>query len=171
MPQSAPVSEWSIRRRAPEPLEEAVEKAVVDMMAWALRGYCDLEGVNVTLADVGSDLEVPAVVVRAIRLRESIPAGDVYELGVTIHSMTLMDQDMDEDSAQNQQTGEEFTDALWSAVVGIIEDPHLFDVLSASRNSVRWHGLVRQQGVTTSRQDRHAVRSITFNVHVSRLLL
>jgi hypothetical protein len=54
-------------------------------------------------------------------------------------------------------------------LVAVLEDPQLFAVLSGSRSSVRWHGLTRQGTVETARQDRHAERTITFSVHVSRL--
>jgi hypothetical protein len=163
MPESPEISYQSIKRRAPEPLEEAVEKAVVDMLAFNLRAY-SLQEVAVTRADVGTDLELPAVVVRAIRVRESIPAGDVYEMNVRVSAMTLMDKLNDTDPSP-----EEYTDRLWSALVAVLEDPQLFAVLSGSRSSVRWHGLTRQGTVETARQDRHAERTITFSVHVSRL--
>lgn len=163
MPESPPLSYQTIKRRAPEPLEEAVEKAVVDMLAFNLRAY-QLQEVAVTRSDVGTDLELPAVVVRAARLRESIPAHDVYELQVAVSAMTLMDKLNDSDPSP-----EEFTDRLWSALVAVLEDPRLFDVLADSRSSVRWHGLVRQSGMEFSRQERHAIRTLRFNVHVSRL--
>lgn len=163
MPESPPLSYQTLRRRAPEPLEEAVEKAVADMIAFNLRAYA-LQEVAVTRSDVGSDLVLPAVVVRAARLRESIPTGDVYELQVSVSAMTLMDKLNDSDPSP-----EEFTDRLWSALVAMLEDPQLLTVLSASRSSVRWHGLVRQGSMEFSRQDRHAIRTFPFNVHVSRL--
>jgi hypothetical protein len=163
MPESPPLTYQSIQRRAPEPLEEAVEKAVVDMLDFNIRAYC-LDGVAVTRADVGTDLELPAVVVRATRIRESIPTGDVYEVQVSVSAMTLMDKLNDADPDP-----EEYTDRLWSALVAVLEDPQLFAVLADSRSAVRWHGLTRQAGVETSRVDRHAVRTMRFNVHVSRL--
>lgn len=144
-------------------MEEAVEKAVADMLAFNLRAY-DLQEVTVTRADVGTDLELPAVVVRSNRVRESIPAGDVYEIKVTISAMTLMDKLNDSDPSP-----EEYTDRLWSALVAVLEDPQLFAVLSGSRSSVRWHGLLRQEAMEFSREDRHAIRSLSFSVHVSRL--
>ena len=165
MPESVPLSLQTIKRRAPEPLEEAVEKCVADVFSLALRGYCDMSAVTVTRADTGDDLILPAIVVRSARLRESIPAGDVYEMQVAISVMTLMDRDDDISPTPPQ----EFMDNLWAAVVAIIEDPHLLDVLSASRSSVTWHGLTRQGGMEFSRQERHAIRSYRFNVHVSRL--
>jgi hypothetical protein len=160
-----PVAFQSIKRRAPEPLEEAVEKCVVDVFAFALRGYCDMSAVQVTRADTGDDLIVPAVVVRSARLRESIPTGDVYEMQIAISIMSLMDRDDDVANCPPQ----EFMDQLWSATVAIIEDPHLLDVLQTSRGTVTWHGLTRQGSMQFSRQDRHAVRTYRFNVHVSRL--
>lgn len=163
MPESPPLSYQTIQRRAPEPLEEAVEKAAADMIDFNLRAY-GMPEVAVTRADVGTDLELPAVVVRASRVRESIPGGDVYELDVSVSAMTLMDKLNDTDPIP-----EEYTDRLWSALVAMIEDPQLFLVLSSSRASVRWHGLTRQAGVETSRQDRHAMRTMRFTVHVSRL--
>lgn len=163
MPESPPISYQTIRRRAPEPLEEAVEKAVVDMLDFNLRAYGCAE-VNVTRADVGTDLELPAVVVRTARLRESIPTGDVYEVQVAVSAMTLMDKLNDSDPSP-----EEYTDRLWSNLVAVLEDPQLLLVLSDSRNSVRWHGLVRQSAMEFSRQERHAIRTLRFNVHVSRL--
>jgi len=163
MPESPPLTYQTIKRRAPEPLEEAVEKAVADMLAFNLRAY-DLQEVTVTRADVGTDLELPAVVVRSNRVRESIPAGDVYEIKVTISAMTLMDKLNDSDPSP-----EEYTDRLWSALVAVLEDPQLFAVLSGSRSSVRWHGLLRQEAMEFSREDRHAIRSLSFSVHVSRL--
>ena len=163
MPESPPLTYQTIRRRAPEPLEEAVEKAVADMIAFNLRAY-ELQEVSVTRSDVGTDLVLPAVVVRAARLRESIPTGDVYELQVSASAMTLMDKLNDSDPSP-----EEFTDRLWSALIAMLEDPQLLTVLSASRSSVRWHGLVRQGSMEFSRQDRHAIRTFPFNVHVSRL--
>lgn len=163
MPESPPLNYQTIQRRAPEPLEEAVEKAVADMIDFNLRAY-QLSEVNVTRADVGTDLELPAVVVRAARLRESIPTGDVYEVQVVVSAMTLMDRLNDSDPSP-----EEYTDRLWSALVAIMEDPQLLLVLKDSRSSVTFHGLVRQSGMEFSRQDRHAVRGLRFNVHVSRL--
>ena len=163
MPESPPLNYQTIQRRAPEPLEEAVEKAVADMIDFNLRAY-QLSEVNVTRADVGTDLELPAVVVRAARLRESIPTGDVYEVQVAVSAMTLMDKLNDSDPSP-----EEYTDRLWSALVAMMEDPQLLLVLKDSRSSVTWHGLVRQSGMEFSRQDRHAVRGLRFNVHVSRL--
>ena len=163
MPESPPLNYQTIQRRAPEPLEEAVEKAVADMIDFNLRAY-QLSEVNVTRADVGTDLELPAVVVRAARLRESIPTGDVYEVQVSVSAMTLMDKLNDSDPSP-----EEYTDRLWSALVAMLEDPQLLLVLKDSRSSVRFHGLVRQSGMEFSRQDRHAVRGLRFNVHVSRL--
>lgn len=164
MPESPPLTYQTLARRAPEPLEEAVEKAVTDLLGFNLRaysGFCDL---TVTRADTGDDLELPSVVVRAARLRESIPTGDVYEVEVTISAMTLMDKlnDSDPDPA-------EFTDRLWSALVAVLEDPQFFSVLADSRASVRWHGIVRQSGMDFSREERHAIRTMRFNVHVSRL--
>jgi hypothetical protein len=163
MPESPPLNYQTIQRRAPEPLEEAVEKAVADMIDFNLRAY-QLSEVNVTRADVGTDLELPAVVVRAVRLRESIPTGDVYEVQVSVSAMTLMDKLNDSDPSP-----EEYTDRLWSALVAMMEDPQLLLVLKDSRSSVTFHGLVRQSGMEFSRQDRHAVRGLRFSVHVSRL--
>jgi hypothetical protein len=163
MPESPPLNYQTIQRRAPEPLEEAVEKTVADMIDFNLRAY-QLSEVNVTRADVGTDLELPAVVVRAARLRESIPTGDVYEVQVAVSAMTLMDKLNDSDPSP-----EEYTDRLWSALVAMMEDPQLLLVLKDSRSSVTFHGLVRQSGMEFSRQDRHAVRGLRFNVHVSRL--
>jgi hypothetical protein len=164
MPESPPLTYQTLRRRAPEPLEEAVEKAVRDLLAFNLRAYDGLDGLTVTRADVGTDLELPAVVVRAARLRESIPTGDVYELEVIVSAMTLMDKlnDTDPDPA-------EYTDRLWSALVAVLEDPQFFSVLSDSRSSVRWHGIVRNNAMEFSREDRHATRTLRFSVHVSRL--
>jgi len=163
MPESPPLNYQTIQRRAPEPLEEAVEKAVADMIDFNLRAY-QLSEVNVTRADVGTDLELPAVVVRAARLRESIPTGDVYEVQVAVSAMTLMDRLNDSDPSP-----EEYTDRLWSALVAMMEDPQLLLVLKDSRSSVTFHGLVRNSGMEFSRQDRHAVRGLRFSVHVSRL--
>ena len=163
MPESPPLTYQTIKRRAPEPLEEAVEKAVADMIDFNLRAY-QLSEVNVTRADVGTDLELPAVVVRAARLRESIPTGDVYEVQVSVSAMTLMDKLNDSDP-----TPEEYTDRLWSNLVAVLEDPQLLLVLQDSRSSVTWHGLTRQSGMEFSRQDRHSVRALRFSVHVSRL--
>jgi hypothetical protein len=163
MPESPPLTYQSIRRRAPEPLEEAVEKAVADLMEFNLRAYC-LPNLSVTRADVGTDLELPAVVVRAARLRESIPTGDVYEMEVAVTSLVLMDRLNDSDPSP-----EEYMDELWSAVVAVIEDPNFFLVLSDSRNSVRWHGIVRNNAMEFGREDRHASRTLRFSVHVSRL--
>jgi hypothetical protein len=165
MPESPPLTYQSVRRRAPEPLEEAVEKAMTDLMGFTLQAY-NLQNLTVTRADVSTDLELPAVVIRAARLRESIPTGDVYELEVSVASMVLMDKlnDCDPDP-------EEYMDQLWSAVVAVIEDPDFFTVLSHSRGSVRWHGIVRNNAMEFARQERHAVRTLTFSVHVSRLLI
>jgi hypothetical protein len=165
MPEPVPLNYQSILRQAPEPLEEAVEKCVADVFSFSLRGYCDTSAVTVTRADSGDDLIPPAVIVRAARIRESIPAGDVYEVQVAISIMSLMDQDDDISPA----TPQEFIDLLWAATVAVIEDPHLLDVLQASRSSVRWHGLVRNGAMEFSRQDRHAMRTYRFSVHVSRL--
>jgi hypothetical protein len=163
MPESPPLTYQSVRRRAPEPLEEAVEKAVADLMAFTLQAY-DLPNLSVTRADVGTDLELPAVVVRAARLRESIPTGDVYEVEVSIAAMVLMDKLNDCDP-----NPEEYMDELWSAVVAVVEDPQFFQVLSDSRSYVRWHGLTRNNPMEVARQERHAVRTMRFSVHVSRL--
>jgi hypothetical protein len=164
MPESVPLSYQSIKRRAPEPLEEAVEKCVADTFSFTLRGY-GLGGVSVSRGDSGEDLELPAIVIRAARLRESIPTGDVYEVEVTVSQLTLAD----EDDEQCDKTGLEFADELWSACVALIEDPNLLSVLQGSRSTVTWHGLVRQGSMEFSRQERHAVRSYRFSVHVSRL--
>lgn len=163
MPESPPLEYQTIQRRAPEPLEEAVEKAVVDMLDFNLRAYGCGE-VAVTRADVGTDLELPAVVVRATRLRESIPTGDVYEVQVAVSAMTLMDKLND-----NDPTPEEYADRLWSNLVAVLEDPQLLLVLKDSRSSVTFHGLTRQSGMEFSRQDRHSIRTLRFSVHVSRL--
>lgn len=163
MPESPPLAYQTIKRRAPEPLEEAVEKAVVDMLDFNLRAYGCGE-VAVTRADVGTDLELPAVVVRAARLRESIPTGDVYEVQVAVSMMTLMDKLNDSDPSP-----EEYADRLWSNLVAVLEDPQLLLVLRDSRTAVTWHGLTRQSGMEFSRQDRHSARTLRFNVHVSRL--
>jgi hypothetical protein len=163
MSESAPLEYRSIQRRAPEPLEEAVEKAVVDMIEFNLRAYC-LGEVLVTRADVGTDLDLPAVVVRASRLRESIPTGDVYEVQVVVSAMTLMDRLNDSDPSP-----EEYTDVLWSNLVAVLEDPQLLLVLQGSRSSVTWHGLTRQSAMEFARQERHSIRSLRFSVHVSRL--
>jgi hypothetical protein len=163
MPESPPLTYQSVRRRAPEPLEEAVEKAVSDLMAFTLQAY-NLADLSVTRADVGTDLELPAVVIRAARLRESIPTGDVYEVEVSVAAMVLMDKLNDCDGDP-----EEYMDELWSAVVAVIEDPQFFLVLSDSRNSVRWHGIVRNNAMEYAREERHAVRTMRFSVHVSRL--
>jgi len=165
MPESPPLTYQSIRRRAPEPLEEAVEKAVADLMQFNLSSYC-LTNLTVTRADVGTDLNLPAVVVRAVRLRESIPTGDVYEMEVAVSALTLMDKLNDSDPSP-----EEYTDELWSAIVAVIEDPQFFQVLADSRNSVRWHGIVRSNAMEFSRDERHVSRIIRFSVHVSRLLI
>jgi hypothetical protein len=166
MPESVPLSYRAIQRRAPEPLEEAVEKCVVDVFDFAIRAYGpDFCAVNVTRADVSEDLLLPAIVVRAARLRESIPTGDVYEVQVGITMMTLMDQDDDISPA----TPAEFCDNLWAACVALIEDPQLLLILQNSRSSVTWRGLVRQSGMEFARQDRHTTRTYRFNVHVSRL--
>ena len=164
MPESPPLSYQTLRRRAPESLEEAVEKAVTDLLSFNLRAYSGLSNLAVTRADVGTDLELPAVVVRASRLCESIPTGDVYEVEVAVSAMTLMDKLNDSDPAPS-----EYTDQLWSAVVAVVEDPSFFTVLSDSRASVRWHGIVRQGTMEFSREERHAVRTMRFAVHVSRL--
>lgn len=166
MPESVPLTYQTIKRRAPEPLEEAVEKCVRDVYDFALRGYCDMSAVTVTRADTGDDLVAPAVVVRAARIRESIPAGDVYEVEVSVSVMTLMDEDTDISAAAPQ----EFTDNLWAAVIAIAEDPQMLAVLQDSRSSCTWHGLVRSGGMDYSRQERHAIRSYRFRVHVSRLV-
>lgn len=165
MPESPPLNFQSVKPRAPEPLEEAVEKAVVDLLKFSLMAYCDLNAVTVARSDSGDDLELPAVVVRASRQRESIPTGDVYEVKVNIDVMSLMDKLEDVDP-----TPQEFTDRLWSAVSIIIEDPGFFTILSASRSSVRWHGLVRSGSMESSRTERHATRTMSFDVHVSRLV-
>jgi hypothetical protein len=164
MPESVPIDYQSIKRRAPEPLEEAVEKCVADTFSFTLRGY-GMSGVLVARGDSGDDLELPAIVIRAARLRESIPTGDVYEVEVTVSQLTLADQD----DEQCDKTGQEFADQLWSVCVALIEDPQLLSVLQGSRSSVTWHGLVRQGSMEFSRQERHAVRSYRFSVHVSRL--
>ena len=78
--------------------------------------------------------------------------------------MTLMDRLNDGDPSP-----EEYTDRLWSALVAVLEDPQLFAVLSDSRSAVRWHGLARQGGVENAREERHAIRTLRFTVHVSRL--
>jgi len=167
MPESVPLSYQAIQRLAPEPLEEAVEKCVADVFDFAIRAYGpDFTEVNVTRADVGDDLVLPAIVVRAARLRESIPTGDVYEMQVAITMMTLMDQDDDISPA----TPAEFCDSLWAACVALIEDPNLLSILRDSRSTVTWHGLVRQSGMEFTRQERHSTRSYRFNVHVSRLV-
>ena len=166
MPESPPLTYQTLRRRAPEPLEEAVEKAVTDLVAFNVRAYSGLGDLTVTRADVGTDLELPAVVVRASRLRESIPTGDVYEIEVAISAMTLMDKLNDSDGSPA-----EYTDQLWSALVAVVEDPSFFTVLADSRASVRWHGIVRQGAMEFSREERHAVRTIRFSVHASRLFV
>lgn len=167
MPESVPLSYQAIKRRAPEPLEEAVEKCVADVFDFAIRAYgSDFSEVNVTRADVSDDLVLPAIVVRSARLRESIPTGDVYELQIAITMMTLMDQDDDISPA----TPAEFCDSLWAACVALIEDPNLLAILQDSRDTVTWHGLVRQSGMEFTRQDRHSTRTYRFNVHVSRLV-
>jgi hypothetical protein len=165
MSESVPLTYQTIQRRAPEPLEEAVEKCVADIFAFALRGYADLANVVVTRADVSDDLILPAVVVRAARLRESLPSHDVYEVQVAVTMLSLMDRD--DDVATN--TPVEFNDELWAATVAIIEDPHLLDVLQTSRSTVTFHGLVRQGGMEFTRQERHSTRTFRFSVHVSRL--
>lgn len=164
MPESVPIAYQAIKRRVPEPLEEAVEKCVSDLFEFTLREYGHPE-VNVTRSDASDDLLLPCVVVRSARLRESIPSYDVYELEVVITLMTLMDQDADISSAQPQ----EYMDRVWSVVVALIEDPQLLLLLKDSRSSVTWHGLTRQGGMDYSRQERHATRSYRFTVHVSRL--
>lgn len=167
MPESVPLSYQAIKRRAPEPLEEAVEKCVADVFDFAIRAYgSDFSDVNVTRSDVSDDLVLPAIVVRAARLRESIPTGDVYEMQVGITMMTLMDQDDDISPA----TPAEFCDSLWAACVALIEDPNLLAILQDSRDTVTWHGLVRQSGMEFTRQERHSTRTYRFNVHVSRLV-
>jgi hypothetical protein len=167
MPESVPLNYQAIKRRAPEPLEEAVEKCVADVFDFAIRAYgSDFSEVNVTRADVSDDLILPAIVVRAARLRESIPTGDVYEVQVGITMMTLMDQDDDISPA----TPVEFCDNLWAACVALIEDPNLLAILQDSRSTVTWHGLVRQSGMEFTRQERHSTRTYRFNVHVSRLV-
>jgi hypothetical protein len=50
-----------------------------------------------------------------------------------------------------------------------LEDPQFFLVLSDSRSSVRWHGIVRSNAMEFSREERHSVRSLRFSVHASRL--
>jgi hypothetical protein len=165
MPESVPLTYQSIKRRAPEPLEEAVEKCVRDVFDFTLRAYGH-GNVNVVRSDSGDDLIVPAVVVRAARLRESIPTGDVYEVEVTVTLLSLMDQDDDVSPAAPQ----EYIDQLWAATTALIEDPELLAVLQGSRSSVTWHGLVRQGAMEFSRQERHASRAYRFSVHVSRLV-
>lgn len=165
MSESVPLNFQTIQRRAPEPLEEAVEKCVADIFSFSLRGYADLANVAVTRADVSDDLILPAVVVRAARLRESLPSHDVYEVQVAVTMLSLMDRD--DDVATN--TPVEFNDELWAATVAIIEDPHLLDVLQTSRSTVTFHGLVRQGGMEFTRQERHSTRTFRFSVHVSRL--
>jgi len=165
MPESPPLTFQSDKPRAPEPLEEAVEKAVSDLLKFTLMAYCDLDEVTIARSDSGDDLELPAVVVRASRQRESIPAGDVYEMNVSIDVMSLMDKLEDADP-----TPQEFTDRLWSAVIILIEDPGFLTILSSSRSSVRWHGVVRSGSMESSRTERHATRTISFSVHVSRLV-
>lgn len=165
MSESVPLNFQTIQRRAPEPLEEAVEKCVADIFSFSLRGYADLANVVVTRSDVSDDLILPAVVVRAARLRESLPSHDVYEVQVAVTMLSLMDRD--DDVATN--TPVEFNDELWAATVAIIEDPHLLDVLQTSRSTVTFHGLVRQGGMEFSRQERHSTRTFSFSVHVSRL--
>ena len=164
MPESVPLNYQTIQRRAPEPLEESVEKCVRDVFDFTLRAYGHGE-VNVVRSDSGDDLIVPAIVIRAARLRESIPTGDVYEVEVTATLLSLMDQDDDICKA----TPQEYIDQLWSACVALIEDPQLLLVLQGSRSSVTWHGLTRQSGMEFSRQDRHSIRTLRFSVHVSRL--
>jgi hypothetical protein len=165
MPESVPLNYQSIKRRAPEPLEESVEKCVTDLFCFTLRAYGHGE-VNVARSDSGDDLELPAVVIRAARLRESIPTHDVYEVEVSVSLMSLMDKDEDISPACPQ----EYIDQLWSVVVALIEDPQLLLLLQDSRSSVTWHGLVRQGSMEFSRQERHAVRSYRFSVHASRLV-
>lgn len=164
MSEPVPLNYQSAQRRAPEPLEEAVEKAVVDLLAFTLRAYDCFPSVNVTRADVETDLELPAIVVRAARLRESIPTGDVYEVQVAISAMTLMDQDDD----VSEQLPTEVADEIWRAVVAVIEDPNLLTTLRVSRETLTWHGLTRPGGMEFSRQERHSVRTFRFSVHVSR---
>jgi hypothetical protein len=165
MPESVPLTYQTIKRRAPEPLEEAVEKCVSDLFAFTLRAFGHPE-VNVSRSDDGDDLILPAVVVRAARIRESIPSHDVYEMDVAITLMSLMDKE----ESMNAASPQEYIDRLWSVVVALIEDPHLLLLLQDSRSSVRWHGLVRQGGMDYARQERHASRTYRFNVHVSRLV-
>jgi hypothetical protein len=105
----------------------------------------------VTQGTVGSDIEEGGF----------LPSRDI-----AISIMSLMDRDDDVANCPPQ----EFMDQLWAATVAIIEDPHLLDVLQTSRSTVTWHGLSRQGSMEFSRQDRHAVRTYRFNVHVSRLV-
>lgn len=165
MSESPPLNYQTLVRRAPEPLEESVEKAVRDLLAFNLRTYSGFADLTVTRADTGDDLNLPAIIVRASRLRESIPTGDVYEIEVTVSALTLMDKLNDSDPDP-----EELTDRLWASLVAVLEDPQFFDVLSDSRRTVRWHGIVRQSAMEFSREDRHATRTLRFNVHVSRLM-
>lgn len=165
MPESVPLSYQSIKRRAPEPLEEAVEKCVRDVFDFTLLAYGH-GNVNVVRSDSGDDLIVPAVVIRAARLRESIPTGDVYEVEVTVTLLSLMDEDMDVSPDEPQ----EYIDQLWAAITALIEDPQLLVILQDSRSAVTWHGLVRQGAMEFSRQERHADRTYRFSVHVSRLV-
>tara|TARA_R110000772_G_scaffold11210_4_gene35229 strand:+ start:2640 stop:3140 length:501 start_codon:yes stop_codon:yes gene_type:complete len=165
MPESVPLRSQELKVRAPEPLEEAVEKCVRDIFIWSLRSYPQFGSINVTRADVDSDLIIPAIVIRATRIRESIPTGDVYEMDVSVTCLTLMDQDDDVTPA----TPAEFTDDLWAAVVALVEDPNFLTILQASRSSVRWHGIVRQGAMTANRMERHAERQYSFSLHVSRL--
>jgi len=133
------------------------------MLAFNLRAY-RLGNVPVQRADSAADLELPAIVVRALRVRESIPAGDVYEMVVTVSVMGLMDRLNDSDPDPL-----EYYDRLWSAVIAVLGDPQLLAVLNDSRTTVRWHGLSRQGSVTSDRQDRHATRAYELMIHVSRL--
>lgn len=165
MPESVPLTYQSIKRRAPEPLEEAVEKCVRDVFDFTLRAY-NYSNVPVVRSDTGDDLLVPAIVVRAARLRESIPTGDVYEVEVGITLLSLAD----EDAEASHDSAQEFIDELWAATTSLIEDPELLAVLQGSRSSVTWHGLVRQGAMEFSRQERHASRAYRFSVHVSRLV-
>jgi hypothetical protein len=164
MSEPVPLTYQTIQQRAPEPLEEAVENCIADMFRFILRAYRNLANVVVTRADVSDDLIMPAIVIRAARLRESIPTGDVYEVQVAVSALTLMD--VDDDTVTN--TPAEYNDELWAAVVAVLEDPNLLDVLQQSRSSVFWFGVVRSGGMEHSRQDRHAMRTMRFSVHVAR---
>jgi len=164
MSEPVPLTYQTVQQRAPEPLEEAVENCIADMFRFILRAYRNLANVVVTRADVSDDLIMPAIVIRAARLRESIPTGDVYEVQVAVSALTLMD--VDDDTVTN--TPAEYNDELWAAVVAVLEDPNLLDVLQQSRSSVFWFGVVRSGGMEHSRQDRHATRTMRFSVHVAR---